>query len=137
MSRFLPFVPQIGAIGKQKMQPVFVEDVAIAVAESLENPAADNETFELGGPQVLSMREVVKTALEVVGRRRLILPAPKAVMKLVASVLQFLPGRPLTPDAVDFITADALADPAEIQSKLGIAVRPLREGLATYLSKRN
>jgi NADH dehydrogenase len=136
MSRFLPFVPQIGDIGKQRMQPVFVDDVGTAVAESLENAAADNETFEIGGPEVMSMRDVVKAALAAAGRKRLILPAPKFVMKLMASVLQFAPGRPLTPDSVDFITGDAVADSKEMSEKLGITLTPLREGLATYMGNK-
>lgn len=135
MSRFLPFVPQIGNIGKQQMQPVFVDDVARAVAESLSNPAADNKVFEIGGPEVLSMKEVVQIALEAAGRKRILLPAPKAVMKLAAAVLQFMPGRPLTPDAVDFITMDALADPTEIQQALNLELTPLRQALATYMGK--
>jgi NADH dehydrogenase len=137
MSRFLPFVPLIGAPGKQMMQPVFIDDVGRAAVESLDNPAAADRTFEIGGPEVLTMSEVVKAALEVAGRRRLLLPAPKFVMKALASVLQFLPGRPLTPDAVDFITMDALGDPADISEKLGLTPTPLREGLATYLAKRD
>jgi NADH dehydrogenase len=136
MSRFLPFVPQIGDIGKQRMQPVFIDDVGRAVAESLDNAAANNQLFELGGPDVMSMRDVVKAALDVAGRRRLILPAPKFVMKLAASLLQFAPGRPLTPDAVDFITEDAVASPAAIEAALGFKTTPLREGLATYLGKK-
>ena len=135
MSRFQPFVPLIGAVGKQMMQPVFIDDVGRATAECLDNPAAANQTFEVGGPDVLSMSDVVKTALRVVGRRRLLLPAPKFVMKALASVVQLLPGRPLTPDAVDFITMDALADPADMSEKLGLTPTPLREGLATYLQK--
>lgn len=134
MSRFLPFVPMIGSPGKQQMQPVFVDDVARATVECLDNAAAANQLFDIGGPEVMSMSDVVRTALQVIGRRRLILPAPKFVMKMLASLLQFAPGRPLTPDAVDFITADALADPAEIQQKLGVRVTPLREALATYLA---
>jgi len=137
MSRFQPFVPLIGAVGKQKMQPVFIDDVGRATAECLDNPAAANQTFEVGGPDVLSMSEVVKTALQVVGRRRLLRPAPKFAMKALASVVQLLPGRPLTPDAVDFITMDALADPTAISEKLGVTSTPLREGLATYLGKRD
>jgi NADH dehydrogenase len=135
MARFLPFVPQIGNVNQQKMQPVFVEDVAKAVADCLETPEAENRTFEIGGPEVLSMREVVSTALEVSGRKRLILAAPAALMKLLARVLQFVPGRPLTPDAVDFITGDALADPAELQQAIGFKPTPLRDGLETYLRK--
>ena len=50
MSRYLPFVPLIGDVGKQQMQPVFIDDVGRAVAEALENPAADNQTYEIGGP---------------------------------------------------------------------------------------
>lgn len=135
MSRFLPFVPLIGNSGKQKMQPVFVDDVGRAVAESLENPAAENQLFELGGPEVFSMNDIVKAALEASGRKRPLLPAPAFVMRAVASLLQFAPGRPLTPDAVDFITTDAVADPAQIVDKLGIKVTPLREALATYMRK--
>ena len=133
MSRFLPFVPLIGHAGKQRLQPVFVDDVARAVAESLEKPAAENRVFEMGGPEVLTMKEIVRAALEVAGRKRLMLAAPKPIMKLVASVIQHAPGRPLTPDAVDFITMDALADPTDIEQALGLKMTPLREALGTYL----
>ena len=134
MSRFLPFVPLIGNASKQRLQPVFVDDVAKAVAESLDNPSAADRVFEIGGPEVLTMAEIVRAALTAAGRRRLLLAAPKPVMKVVASVLQFLPGKPLTPDAVDFITADALADPAELERALGIKMTPLRQALSTYLA---
>lgn len=135
ISRFLPFVPLIGNPAKQRLQPVFIDDVARAVAESLENPAADNKTFEIGGPEALTMAQIVRAAMEVAGRRRFFLAVPKPVMKLLASVLQFAPDRPLTPDAVDFITMDALADPAGIEAALGIKMTPLREALATYLGR--
>jgi NADH dehydrogenase len=133
MSRFLPFVPLIGNAGKQRLQPVFIDDIGRAVAEALIHPTADNQVFEIGGPEILTMKEIVRTALEAVGRRRLLLSAPKGVMKLAASVLQFAPGRPLTPDAVEFITKDALADPTRAEHVLGMKMMPLREGLATYL----
>ena len=136
MSRFLPFVPLIGDAGKQWLQPVFIGDVARAVAEAVDNTVADNQVFEIGGPEVLSMREIVRTALDVCGRRRLLLSAPKGLMKLAASVLRLLPGPPLTPDAVDFITQDALADPAEVEQKLGVKMTPLREALSTYLAPK-
>ena len=81
----------------------------------------------------MSMKEAARTALEAAGRKRALLPAPKGVMKLAASVLQYMPGRPLTPDAVEFITLDALADLTAIREQLGIELTPLREGLSTYL----
>jgi len=134
MARFLPFVPIVGDGSKQKLQPVFIDDLARAVAEAVDNPAADSQAFEIGGPEVLSMNEIVRTALEVSGRRRPLLSVPKGLMKLVAAFLQVLPGPPLTPDAVDFITMNALADPTEVQRKLGITLTPLRQALATYLA---
>jgi NADH dehydrogenase len=137
MARFLPFVPLVGNAGKQRLQPVFVDDVARAVAEALEKPAAEGQVFEIGGPEVLTMREIVGTALEVAGGKRLLLGSPKPLMKAVASVLQFLPGRPLTPMAVDFITNDALADPAGVEAALGVRMRPLREALGTYLGSNS
>lgn len=136
MARFLPFVPQIGNIGKQRMQPVFVEDVACTVADCLDNPAADNRLFEIGGPEVLSMKDVVATAFEVAGRRRFILAAPTGLMKLIATFLQVMPGRPMTPDAVDFITGDAVADSSDLKAAIGFEPKPLREGLAMYLGKK-
>ena len=134
MARFFPFVPIVGDGSKQKLQPVFIDDLARAVAEAVDNPAADSQAFEIGGPEVLSMNEIVRTALEVSGRRRPLLSVPKGLMKLVAAFLQVLPGPPLTPDAVDFITMNALADPTEVQRKLGITLTPLRQALATYLA---
>jgi len=134
MSRLLPFVPLIGNAGEQRLQPVFVDDVGRAVAEALIHPTADNQVFEIGGPEILTMKEIVGTALEVSGRRRLLISAPKSVMKLAASVLQFAPGRPLTPGAVEFITLDALADPTRAELTLGIKMTPLKDALATYLA---
>src|SRR5581483_4595813 len=80
-ARRLPFVPVIGD-GKQQLQPVFVEDVARAVADSLETPAAANAVFEIGGPDVLSMDQVLRTMLAVMGKRRPLLHAPAFLPRL-------------------------------------------------------
>ena len=133
MSRFLPFVPIIGIGGRQRLQPVFIDDLGWAVAEAVDNRAADNSVFEIGGPQVLTMQEIICTSLEVLNRRRFLLPVPKVLLKAQAALLQFLPGPPLTPDAVDFITMDAVADSSEVVETLGLRLRTLREALATYL----
>lgn len=135
MSRILPFVPLIGDAGKQRLQPVFIDDVARATVESIYNPAAENKVFDLGGPEVLTMKEIVSLALQACGRKRVLLPGPKPIVKLFASILQYIPGKPLSPDAVDFITADALADPAALEAALGLRMTPLRQALSTYLGK--
>jgi uncharacterized protein YbjT (DUF2867 family) len=135
MSRFLPFVPIIGDGSKQRLQPLFIDDLGRAVAEAVDNRAADNKVFEIGGPEVLTMNEIIRTALEVAGRRRFLLRVPKVLMKAQSALLRFLPGPPLTPDAIEFITMDALADSSELVKTLGLRLTPLREGLATYLAR--
>jgi NADH dehydrogenase len=133
-ARWLPFIPVVGN-GKARINPLFIGDLAAHVAATPCNQAVMDRTFEIGGPDVLTMDEIIRTALDVAGKRRLLLHAPKPLMKLVASVIQHAPGRPLTPDAVEFITADGLADTTELQRSFGLPLRPLREALETYLGK--
>ncbi len=132
-ARRLPFVPSFGS-GQQLMQPIFVDDLGRILADAVEKPEADNQTFEAGGPDRLSMDDVVRTALEVAGKKRPIIRQPVALGKLIATFLQFLPGPPLTPDSIDFITGEAVADDAALKRVFDPKLTPLREGLATYLS---
>jgi hypothetical protein len=59
------------------------------------------------------------------------------MMKGVAALAQFAPGRPLTPDAIDFITMDGVADTVPLQAAFGIRLTPLNEGLGAYLGRRD
>ncbi|QFG04250.1 complex I NDUFA9 subunit family protein [Tepidiforma bonchosmolovskayae] len=133
-AKFLPFVPVIGN-GKTRINPLYVEDLAAHVVAAVQKPEARGRIFEIGGPDVLTMDDVIRTALRVSGRRRFLLHSPKPVMKLVASVAQFAPGRPLTPDAIDFITMDGVADTAALREVFGLRLTPLEEGLAAYLKR--
>jgi uncharacterized protein YbjT (DUF2867 family) len=134
LARRLPFVPMFGD-GKQQMQPVFIDDVARVVADAALRPEAAGQVFELGGPEVMSMDDVVRTALEVQGRRRPILHQPVIVGKAMGTVLGALPMRPLSADAIDFITHPAVADNTRLLEVLRPRLTPLREGLTTYLGK--
>ena len=133
-ARRLPFVPTFGS-GKQAMQPIFVEDLARILADALDREAATNQTFDAGGPERLSMDEVIRAALAAAGRRRPLLHAPAAVAKLAAAFLQVLPGPPLTPDAIDFITHEAVADNSTLERIFAPTLTPFREGLASYLGR--
>ena len=133
-AKFLPFVPVIGN-GKTRINPLYVEDLAAHVAAAVQKPEARGRIFEIGGPDVLTMDDVIRTALRVSGRRRFLLHSPKPVMKLVASVAQLAPGRPLTPDAIDFITMDGVADTSSLREVFGLRLTPLEEGLAAYLKR--
>jgi NADH dehydrogenase len=131
-AKLLPFVPMFGD-GKQPMQPVFIDDVGRAVADAALKPEAANTLFEIGGPEVMSMNDVVKTALDVQGKKKLLLHQPVFVGKTVGTLASILPSPPLSADAIDFITHPAVADNSAIMRVLKPQLTPLRAGLATYL----
>jgi NADH dehydrogenase len=132
--QFLPFIPLFGD-GEQAMQPVFVEDVGRVVAESVRSSEAANQLFEIGGPAVMSMNEVLKTALAVMGKKRPILHQPVFLGKALGRVASLLPVPPLSADAIDFITTSAVADNSNLERVFKPRLTPLREGLETYLRK--
>lgn len=133
MGRWLPFIPQIGN-GRQLLAPVFVDDMGALVADSLASAAADNATLEVGGPQTLTMDQIIRTALRVSHRRRPILHAPVALMKILTAPLTILPSPPMTPAAIDFIVQSAQVDTGPLHDRLPRALAPLEDALATYLS---
>lgn len=131
--RHLPFVPVIGD-GSQQLQPVFVGDVAEAAARAALDDGPTG-TFEIGGPDVMTMNEVLATMMGVRGRRKPLVHFPAVLPKLAGFFLQILPKPPLSPAAVDFATGDALANTGPLLRAFpGLRLTPLREGLATYLS---
>jgi uncharacterized protein YbjT (DUF2867 family) len=134
-ARRLPFVPTFGD-GQQQMQPLFIDDLGRMLADAAERPEADNQTFEAGGPERMTMDEVIRTALDVAGLRRPILHQPVFVGKLIGAFARILPNPPLTPDAIDFITDPAVAENAALERVFALKLTPLREGLAKYLQPR-
>jgi uncharacterized protein YbjT (DUF2867 family)/ligand-binding SRPBCC domain-containing protein len=130
--RRLPFVPLSNG-GAQLLAPVFIDDVARLAADALTADAAVDTVVELGGPDTLPMREVVRRALDAAGLRRPVLPGPAPLLKLVAWPLAWLPEPPLTPDAVDFINQPATVDLGPLLDRLPRRLTPLDEGLRTYL----
>lgn len=131
-ARLLPFVPMTN-FGGQRLAPIFIDDVAGISADALASEAGRDRVFEVGGPETLSMRQIIGRALGVAGIRRPIMPAPALLMKLVAWPMQLLPRPPLTRDAVDFINQSATVDTAPLQATLPRRLTPLDEGLASYL----
>jgi len=131
-AKVLPFIPMFGN-GEQAMQPVFIDDVGRVCADAALRPEAANKLFELGGPDVMTMNDVLRTALEVMGKRRRLLHQPVAAGKAIGTLAAILPSPPLSADAVDFITGAATADNTLLNEVLKPRLTPLREGLATYL----
>jgi NADH dehydrogenase len=133
--RFLPFIPLFGD-GKAEMQPLFIDDLGRIAADAALKPEAAGRLFEAGGPEVMPMNDVIKTALEVQGKKRPILHQPIFVGKAIGRVASLLPAPPLSADAVEFIANPAVGDTTLLKEVLNPRLTPLREGLATYMEKR-
>ena len=131
-ARRLPLVPMTN-LGRQLLAPIFIDDVARLVADSLTDPAAAGALFEIGGPETLSMRTIIRQALHAAELRRPVVPGPARVIKLGLQPLRLLPAPPLTPDAIDFINQPATVDLGPLLARMPRRLTPLNEGLATYL----
>jgi len=106
LARVSPMLPLIGG-GNTRIQPVYVGDVATAVADAVDGKAQRAATYELGGPEVLTLREIMQAILKITDRRRLLVSLPFALAKLQSVFLQFAPGAmKLTPDQVELLRHD-------------------------------
>jgi uncharacterized protein YbjT (DUF2867 family)/ligand-binding SRPBCC domain-containing protein len=131
-ARALPFVPMTNA-GSQQLAPVFVRDVAALAADSLEADAAVEQVFEIGGPETMSMRDILHRALDLAGIHKPLLPAPAPLVKLAAWPMRFLPNPPLSPGAVDFVNQPATVDVGPLLLAMPRTLTRLEDGLASYL----
>jgi NADH dehydrogenase len=123
--RMLPVIPIIG--GATKFQPVFVGDVAHAVAAIVNDPEAHAaKTYELGGPEIMTMTEVNRWIAEATGHERPMLELPDEVSGLLATMTGWLPGAPITRDQWLMLQSDNIVGvKARGLGALGIAPTPL------------
>jgi uncharacterized protein YbjT (DUF2867 family) len=131
-ARLSPVIPKPGA-DVQRIQPVHVDDIARAVQRAFERDEAWGKVFEIGGPDVMTMDEVIRTMCEVIGKRRTILPIPSALAKLGTAPLMLLPKPPMTPQGIEFAIQDGVVDNSETQRVLDVHPVTLREGLSRYM----
>jgi len=112
LAQMSPAMPLIGA-GVTKLQPVYAGDVATAVADAVEGKTRQGAIYELGGPEVLTMREIMEIILRVTERRRMLVSLPFGLAKFQAFFLQFAPGPlKLTPDQVELLRGDNVVSEA-------------------------
>ena len=127
LARMSPALPLIGG-GLTRMQPVYVGDVAAAVAQAADGGAKAGATYELGGPEVLTMREIMEIILSITERNRMLVTLPFGLAKLNALVLQFAPGPlKLTPDQVELLRSDNVVSDAAKEAGLtleGLGITP-------------
>ena len=131
-ARILPVMPLIG--GKTRFQPVYVGDVAQAIALAAEGSVKAGRIYELGGPEVVSHRELLSLILKESGRNRPLLPVPTPLARLMSMV----PGAPITTDQVRLLHVDNVVSEAATKDKRTLAsfgIPPVAMGtiLPTYL----
>ncbi|HZR74997.1 complex I NDUFA9 subunit family protein [Bradyrhizobium sp.] len=127
LARISPALPLIGG-GTTKLQPVYVGDVATAIADAVDGKAKAGGVYELGGPEVLSMREIMEMILSITGRERMLVSLPFGLAKLQALFLQFAPGPfKLTGDQVELLRSDNVVSDAARSAGLtleGLGIAP-------------
>ncbi len=125
MARLAPVLPVVS--GGTKLQPVYAADVGRAVAmAALDPPRHGGKTYELGGPQVLTMRELMEWVCETTGRGRPLLDIPDPVGRLIARTTGWLPGAPITWDQWLMLRRDNVVSPgAEGLEAFGLPRTPL------------
>jgi uncharacterized protein YbjT (DUF2867 family) len=127
LARIAPVLPLIGG-GQTKFQPVFAGDVAKAVIAGLTGKANAGAPYELGGPEVLTMKEVMQRVLTYTMRKRLLVPVPFWLAKLKGAFLQLLPKPLLTVDQVKLLQSDNVVSEEAKRAKRtleGLGIKPV------------
>ena len=129
MARFMPVTPVIGP-GTQRLQPIWVDDVATYFGEGVERAEAANRTFEIGGPDAPTWNEFWERLKQVLGARRPTIHIPFRVMRTQAAVLELLPKPPVTRDQLTMLElGDNIVTSTDAVDTFGIPLVPLNEQL--------
>ncbi|MBP1857979.1 complex I NDUFA9 subunit family protein [Rhizobium herbae] len=139
MSRFSPVLPLVGG-GNTAFQPVYVTDVAEAVAKAVEGKVAKGKIYEIGGPDVLTFKNCLEIMLKTIDRKRTLLPIPFGIASMIGSVASMVPfiAPPLTVDQVTLLKSDnivstaAQADGRTLQA-FGIEATSVEAVLPSYM----
>lgn len=137
MARFAPALPLIGG-GHTRFQPVFVGDVAEAIARAVDGTLATGTVYELGGPEVKTFRECLDIVCRETGRKRAFVSIPFPMAELGAKLTGWLPGAPLTLDQVELLKSDnvvsasALSEGRTLEG-IGVEAHTISSILPSYL----
>lgn len=136
LARLLPVVPVIG--GKSRFQPLYVGDLALAIAAAVAGEVKGGRIYELGGPEVATHNELVKRVIADTARTNPVVPLPAGIAKLIAFPLSFLPSPLITGDQVDLLQQDNVVSDAANRDKrtlaaFGVTPTALEAILPSYL----
>jgi len=120
------------AMPQARFAPVHVDDVVEAIVRVLREPAAAGRTYQLCGPEIYTLLELVQMVAETLGLRRQVIGLPRSISRLQAAIMDFLPGKPFSTDNFRSLLTDSVGS-ADGFRELGITPRPLRPNLADAL----
>ncbi len=136
MIRKMPVLPLVAG-GRNRLQPVWVQDVAECFVRALDTRASDNKVYELGGPQDYSMRDLMQILMDLTGKRRPMISLPMGWMKLQAGLMEaVLPKPPITRDQLLMMQENNTCDNTPAQKDFGIRFAELIPTLKTYLGRK-
>ncbi len=125
--RWSPVTPVLGP-GRQRSQPIWVEDVAAYLAQSVDHPEAANRTFELGGPDTVTWDELYDRIAKVLGKRRARVHIPFGLARIGAAATERLPKAPVSRDQITMLAgADNVVSNDDAVETFGLPLVPLDE----------
>lgn len=131
--RFAPGLLPL-ACADARFAPVYVGDVADAFVGCLERRDVAGRTFQLCGPEVMTLGDIVRLTAGYLGLRRVVVPLPRAISRLQAAVMDFLPGKPFSTDNFLSATLDSVCD-CDGLAELGLRRTAMRSVLPQYLRR--
>ncbi|GAA5083129.1 complex I NDUFA9 subunit family protein [Lysobacter panacisoli] len=129
--RFAPALP-IGR-AEAKFQPVWVDDVAEAFVRALDEPRSIGESYDLVGPDVMTLRQIVRLAARARGRHRAVIGLPPSLGQLQANVGEWLPGKPISRDNWRSLQLDSVSFEDGLR-RLGLTPTPVEPRVSTILN---
>ncbi|MEL6303025.1 MAG: complex I NDUFA9 subunit family protein [Pseudomonadota bacterium] len=129
-----PFLPL--ARPSSRFAPVFVDDVVEAFMKALDDRSTIGQTYQLCGPKVYSLRELVTYVRDQLGLTRWIIGLPDSLAKIQAAIFDFVPGKPLSTDNLRSLMVHSICDDNGLE-RLGIRPTPMETIVPTYLQGKN
>lgn len=130
--RFAPVLPL--ACAECKFAPVYINDVVEAFARALDNPATVGQVYELYGPEVITLKKLVRRIAQVMGWKRLVLPLPDALGWIQAMIAEWIPGKPFSRDNFRSLRTDSVGGIDGLH-RLGITPTPLSARMESLLGR--
>jgi len=120
------------ACAEARFAPVYVGDVGKSIADAINDPATIGQSYNLCGPEVFTLQEIVQYTADVLEIKRKIIPLPNAIAKVQAFMMELVPGKPFSRDNYNSLQIDSVCDDSDSQQPTSIG-----KIVPTYLGKMN